>query len=60
MRGASVGVTKSDVPHGSRQSDILHISISDDTNPLNLYLASIDMPTFIKIRTEQNIFVEFS
>jgi hypothetical protein len=44
----------------SRSSDVLHLSISDDANPLNLYLASIDLPTFLKMRTEQNIFVEFS
>jgi hypothetical protein len=44
----------------SRSSDVLHLSISEDANPLNLYLASLDLQTFLKMRTEQNIFVEFS
>lgn len=44
----------------STNSDILFITISDDTNPLNLHIATIDLNKFLKMRREQNIFVEFS
>lgn len=44
----------------ARSQDMLQLSISEDSNPQNLYLASIDLTTFLRMRTEQNIFVEFS
>lgn len=34
--------------------------MSDDSNPLFLYLATIDVQRFLKLRREQNLFVEFS
>lgn len=40
--------------------DILYLTLSDDTNPMFLFISQIDLPAFLKIRKEQNIFVEFS
>jgi DNA anti-recombination protein RmuC len=39
---------------------VLYLTLSDDSNPLFLYTCQIDLPTFLKLRKEQNIFVEFS
>lgn len=39
---------------------MLYLSISDDSNPQNLFLSQIDLGSFLKMRNEQNIFVEFS
>ena len=44
----------------ARSQDLLQLSISENSNPQNLYLASIDLKTFLRIWTELNIFVEFS
>ena len=48
----------SDIP--ARSSDVLHLSLSEDSNPLNLYLATVDLDTFQQMCKEQNIFVDFS
>lgn len=40
--------------------DVLYLTLSDDSNPMFLFISQIDLPAFLKIRKEQNIFVEFS
>jgi Centriolar protein SAS N-terminal len=51
-----------EVPVGATRpaDEVLHLSISEDTNPMNLFLATIDLQTFLKLKTEQNLFCEFS
>jgi hypothetical protein len=41
-------------------AEVLYFTLSEDSNPLSLYLATIDINKFLKIRKQQNIFVEFS
>jgi hypothetical protein len=39
---------------------LLTFTLSNDSNPLSLYQSFIDASYFIKLRKEQNIFIDFS